>query len=67
MLLMRVVAENQGVVGLHHIGVKNEVMPGISMRLMGIDNNSVANYLLNMYHSVAVHTEEALAMLKLKL
>jgi hypothetical protein len=67
MLLMRVGAENQGVVGLHHIGVKNEVMPGISMRLMGIDNSSVANYLLNMYHSVAVHTEEALASLKLKL
>lgn len=66
MYLMRVGAENQGVVGLHHIGAKNEIMPGITMRLMGIDNTSTANYLLTTYHSLALHTEDALGMLKLK-
>ena len=67
MILVRVGAENQGVVGLHHMGVKNEVMPGISMRLMGIDNSSTANYLLTTYHSLAVHTEDALGVLNIKL
>lgn len=67
MMLLRVGAENQGVVGLHHAGVKNEVMPSISMRMSGIDNKSVATYILSLYHSLAVHTEEALGVLKLKL
>jgi hypothetical protein len=67
MMLLRVGAENMGVVGLHHPGVKNEVMPGISMRLTGIDNKNVATYMLSLYHSVAVHTEEALGVLSLKL
>lgn len=63
-MLMRVGAENQGVVGLHHQGVKNEVMPSISARLKGIDDKGVSSYLLTLYHSVAVHTEDALAVLK---
>ena len=63
-LLMRVGAEAQGVVGLHHAGVINEIMPSISARLKGIDDKGIASYLLTLYHSVAVHTEDALAILK---
>jgi len=67
MLLMRVGAENQGVVGLHHAGIKNEVIPSVSMRLSNIDNKSIATYILSLYHSVAVHTQSALGVLKIKL
>jgi hypothetical protein len=67
MLLLRVGVENQGVVGLHHAGVRNEVVPSISMRLSGIDNKSIATYILSLYHSIAVHTEDALGLLKIKL
>jgi hypothetical protein len=64
---MRVGAENQGVVGLHHAGIRNEVIPSVSMRLSGIDNKSIATYVLSLYHSVAVHIESALGELKIKL
>jgi len=67
MMLLRVGAENQGIVGLQHAGVKNEVMPGISMRLTGIDNKNVATYMLSLYHSLAIHTEESLGVLSIKL
>ena len=67
MLLMRVGVENQGVVGLHHAGVRNEVIPSVSMRLSGIDNKSIATYVLSLYHSVAVHTEHALGSLAIKI
>jgi hypothetical protein len=67
MLLLRVGVENQGVVGLHHAGVRNEVIPSVSMRLSGIDNKSIATYVLSLYHSVAVHTEHALGTLNIKL
>jgi hypothetical protein len=67
MILLRVGAEYQGVVGLHHVGIKNEVIPGVTMRLMSIDHSSVATYMLSLYHSLAVHTEDALGLLKIKL
>ncbi len=66
-LLLRVGAENQGVVGLMPKTVKNEIMPGISMRLNGIDDTNLANYMISLYHSVAVHTEEALGVMNIKL
>ena len=56
-----------GVVGLQHANVKNEVMPGISMRLTGIDSKNIATYMLSLYHSVAIHTEEALGVMTVKL
>lgn len=66
-ILMRVGAENMGVVGLQHANVKNEVFPGISMRLMNIDSQNIAMYMLTLYHSVAVHTDEALGVLSVKI
>lgn len=62
-LLMRVGAQLQGVVGLHHAGVKNEIAPSVAARLQGIDDKGLASYLLTLYHSAAVHTEDALAVM----
>lgn len=63
-LLLRVGEPKQGVVGLHHVGFPGEQLPGLSVRFMGIDNYSTASYLVTMYYSAAVLTEDALAVLE---
>lgn len=63
-LLMRVGVENNGVVGLQQSGIKNEILPSTTVRLKGIDKNGMASYLITLYHSVAVHAHDALAVLK---
>jgi hypothetical protein len=67
MILLRTGVENMGVVGLQHASVKNEVLPGISMRLTGINSKNIATYMLTLYHSVAVHMEEALGVITVKI
>lgn len=66
-VLMRVGAENMGVAGLQHANVQNEIIPGISIRLTSIDNKNIASYMLTLYHSIVVHTEEALGTMSVKL
>ena len=63
-LLMRVGEEEQGVVGLHQKGIPGEIMPSLSARLMGIDSLGVATYLLTLYFSCAVLTDDALGVLE---
>lgn len=63
-LLMRVGEEKRGVVGLHQAGLSGEHMPSLSVRMMGIDNNSIARYLVTLYFSLAVLTEDAVGCLK---
>ena len=63
-LLMRVGEPKQGVVGLHQIGLAGEQQPGLSVRFMGIDDYSTASYLVTLYYSAAVLTEDALAVLE---
>jgi hypothetical protein len=63
-LLMRTGEPRQGVVGLHQIGLPGEQMPGLSVRFMGIDNYSTASYLVTLYFSAAVLTEDALGILE---
>ena len=63
-LLMRVGANTQGVIGLHKTGLVGEQMPGLSVRLMGIDNKAIASYLVTLYFSVAVLVPDALGMLE---
>jgi CRP-like cAMP-binding protein len=63
-LLLRVGEADQGVVGLHQAGIPGEVMPSLSARLMGIDSLGVATYLLTLYFSCAVLTDDALAVLE---
>ena len=63
-LLVRVGEENQGVVGLHQIGIQGEQLPSLSVRFMGIDVHALASYLLTLYFSCAVLTDDALAVLE---
>ena len=63
-LLLRVGEADQGVVGLHQIGIPGEIMPGLSARLMATDTLGVASYLLSLYSSCAVLTDDAVGVLE---
>ena len=63
-LLLRVGEADQGVVGLHQAGIPGEVSPSLSARLMGLDSLGVASYLLTLYFSCAVLTDDALGVLE---
>lgn len=62
-LLLRVGDKRQGVVGLYQPGLPGEQSPDLSVRFMGIDRNAIASYLISLYCSLAIHTEDALAVL----
>lgn len=62
-LLLRTGEKKQGVVGLFQPGVPGEVSPSLSVRFMGIDRRAIASYLISLYCSLAVHTDDALAVL----
>jgi CRP-like cAMP-binding protein len=64
-LLMRVGEQERGVVGLHQPGIpgEGEGSPSLSVRFMEINTKAVASYLLTLYFSVAVLSEDALAVL----
>ncbi|MCY1293314.1 Major membrane protein I [compost metagenome] len=62
-LLLRVGDKRQGVVGLYQPGLAGEQSPGLSVRFMGINRNAIASYLISLYCSLAVLTEDALAVL----
>jgi hypothetical protein len=63
-LLMRVGERKQGVVGLFQPGLPGEQTPGLSVRFMGINNKALASYLISLYCSVAVLTDDAIAVLE---
>lgn len=63
-LLMRVGEKEQGVVGLHQTGIPNEYMPSLSVHCMGINTKAVMSYLLSLYFSCAVLTDDALGVLE---
>jgi hypothetical protein len=63
-LLMRTGERKQGVVGLFQPGLPGEQTPGLSVRFMGIDRNSMASYLVSLYCSAAVLVEDALGVLE---
>ena len=62
-LLLRVGEGEQGVVGLQKAGVPGEVEPGLSVRYMGTDENSIASHLVTRYFSASVLTDDAIARL----
>jgi hypothetical protein len=62
-LLLRVGEMEQGVVGLQKAGVTGEVEPGLSVRYMGTDQNSIASHLVTRYFSASVLTVDAIARL----
>ena len=63
-LLLRTGERKQGVVGLFQPGLPGEQTPGLSIRFMGIDRNSMASYLVSLYCSAAVLVEDALGVLE---
>ncbi|MBC7860349.1 MAG: hypothetical protein H7Z39_16570 [Burkholderiaceae bacterium] len=62
-LLLRVGDKRQGVVGLFQPGLAGEQSPGLSVRFMGISRNAISSYLISLYCSLAVQTDDALAVL----
>ncbi len=62
-LLLRVGEKKQGVVGLFQPGLPGEQTPGLSVRFMGVNRNAIASYLVSLYCSAAVLTEDAIAVL----
>jgi hypothetical protein len=63
-LLLRTGEKKRGVVGLFQPGVPGEVSPSLSVRLMGINQRGAASYLVSLYCSAAVLTDDALGVLE---
>jgi hypothetical protein len=63
-LLLRVGEKRQGVIGLFQPGLPGEQTPGLSVRFMGISRNAIASYLVSLYCSAAVLTDDALGVLQ---
>jgi len=62
-LLVRVGEKRQGVVGLFQPGLPGEQSPGLSVRFMGINRHAIASYLVSLYCSLAVLTDDAVGLL----
>jgi hypothetical protein len=63
-LLLRTGEKKQGVVGLFQPGIPGEVAPSLSVRFMGINRKAIASYLISLYCSLAVLTNDALGVLE---
>jgi hypothetical protein len=63
-LLLRTGEKKQGVTGLFQPGVPGEVTPSLSVRFMGINRKAIASYLISLYCSAAVLTDDALGVLE---
>jgi hypothetical protein len=62
-LLIRVGERKQGVIGLFQPGLTGEQSPGLSVRFMGISERGLASYLISLYCSASVLTDDAIAVL----
>jgi Phage capsid-like protein/Cyclic nucleotide-binding domain len=62
-LALRTGLEDQGVIGLHHAGLPDEVEPGLSVRRMDINDQAVTSHLVSAYFSAAVLVPDALGIL----
>lgn len=63
-LLLRTGESRQGVIGLYQPGLPGEQGMGLSVRFMGINHKAIASYLVSLYCSLAVLTEDALGVLE---
>jgi CRP-like cAMP-binding protein len=63
-LALRMGPEHQGVIGLHHAGIPDEVEPSLSVRRMTIGDQAITSYLVTAYFSVAVMVPDALGVLE---
>ena len=62
-ILLRTGESRQGVVGLYQPNLSGEQSPGLSVRFMGINHKAIASYLVSLYCSLAVLTDDAIAVL----
>jgi len=62
-LLLRVGDKRQGVVGLFQPGLPGEQSLGLSVRFMAINRSAIASYLISLYCSLAVLTDDAVGLL----
>ena len=63
-LLLRVGEKKQGVIGLFQPGLPGEQTPGLSVRFMGINRKALGSYLISLYCSAAILTDDAIAVLE---
>lgn len=63
-LLIRTGEQKQGVIGLYQSGLTGEQRRGLSVRFMGTDTRGICSYLLSLYCSTAVLTDDAIAVLE---
>lgn len=63
-LLLRTGEKRQGVVGLYQPSLQGEQGMGLSVRFMGINHKAIASYLISLYCSLAVLSEDALGVLE---
>ena len=63
-LLLRTGEKKRGVVGLFQPGLPGEASPSLSVRLMGINQKGAASYLVSLYCSAAVLTDDAIGVLQ---
>ncbi len=63
-LLLRTGESRQGVVGLYQPGLSAEQGLGLSVKFMGISRKAIASYLVSLYCSLAVLTEDAIGVLE---
>jgi len=63
-LLLRTGQARQGVIGLYQPNLPGEQSIGLSVRFMGINHKAIASYLVSLYCSLAVLTDDALAVLE---
>jgi hypothetical protein len=62
-LLLRIGEKRQGIVGLFQPGLPGEQSPGLSVRFMGINRSAIASYLISLYCSLAILTDDAVGLL----
>jgi hypothetical protein len=63
-LLVRTGEAKRGVIGLFQTGLQNEQGRGLSVRFRGVDNKGLASYLLSLYCSAAILSDDAIAVLE---
>jgi hypothetical protein len=62
-LLLRTGQAKQGVIGLYQPNLPGEQSIGLSVRFMGINSKAISSYLISLYCSLAVLTDDAVAVL----
>jgi len=63
-LLLRTGESRQGVVGLYQPNLPGQQSMGLSVRFMGINHKAISSYLVSLYCSIAVLTDDAIAVLE---